>query len=126
MNDETVRDPLVHVLTCIHAELHRVVDFELAQWRQEQATRAMRRARAASCGNCLHFLPADWAWLESRGRTLPTIQHTGHCTAQARAPTRRSDDPTERQAESPPCGRYETLCWPDGSPVDPQDENDDC
>lgn len=116
---------VIHILRCIHGELRRVVDFELAQRRQEQATHEMRRARKANCGNCLYLLLADWEWLESRGRTLPNVQLTGHCTAQARAPTRRRGDPTERQFNDPPCGRYTARSWPDGSPIDPQEESDD-
>lgn len=127
--ESTTHDPLtlvIRILISIRDELRRTTDFELAQRQQEWATREMRRARLADCGNCLYLSPVDWDWLESRGRTLPIVQMTGHCTAQTLAPTRKPNDPTERLFDSPPCGRYEARCWPDGSPIDSQEESDDC
>jgi hypothetical protein len=132
---EQKRGALTRVLGAIHAELRRTADFEADRLAQETATREMRRARQANCGNCLYIEPASWDWMEDNARTRPCLQDwTGWCTAQTRAPTRKRGDPTERQFNAPPCGRYEARCWPDGSPVtttcqtlsiNPQEEDDD-
>ena len=130
MND-TEKNPLVHILKCIHDELRRITEFEADRLAQETATREMRRARRANCGNCLHIEPATYEWMERAGRTLPNVRDwTGWCTAQARPPTRKSGDSTERQFGDPPCGRYEARHWPDRSfvtscqplPIDHQEE----
>lgn len=134
MNESTLKS-LTRALIGIQAELVRSTDLEADRLVQEMATREMRRARMACCGNCLNFEPASWDLMLSRGRTQPYVKcWFGFCTAQTRPPTRKRGDPTERQSDDAPCVRYDARQWPDGSPVtttcdnlpiNPQEEDDD-
>lgn len=132
MNEQN-QGALTRVLAALLNEIRRTADFEADRLAQETATREMRRARRANCGNCLHIEPATWDWMERAGRTLPNVRDwTGWCTAQARPPTRKPGDSTERQFGDSPCGRYEARHWPDGSlvtscqtlPIDHQEESE--
>ncbi|MDD3652037.1 hypothetical protein, partial [Immundisolibacter sp.] len=97
MNEQN-QGALTRVLAALLNEIRRTADFEADRLAQETATREMRRARRANCGNCLHIEPATWDWMERAGRTLPNVRDwTGWCTAQARPPTRKPGDSTERQ-----------------------------